>query len=136
MRDEPHLNTLDPIELLEFFKKIKHPHDVNLKHGKVETEIEDTGWAKVMIVLNGHQFICFVPVDWHRQIGGIIYMENCRQAWDEAAFLVFDRMTDWVESIYEPWVKNDTGKDINEQFLTILIKEIERLQNLFQTEKD
>ena len=134
MREEPHLHTLDPVELLRFFRDIQHPHDLNVKHAVVEAGIEDSKWAKIMLVINNFQFICFVPIDWCKQIGGVIYMENCRQAWDEAAFLIFDRMPDWVESIYTDWVKNDTGNNISDQFMTLLSKELERLQELFKKE--
>lgn len=127
------LHELNPLELLDFLKEFQDPHYINLKDADVEVEANDP-WARITLNLNEKEISYAIPLDWTKQIGSTYYYNYCKPAWDQLAYLTFARMPDWVESIYIPWVKNDTGHNMSDSFHQELLTEIERIIEFLKVE--
>lgn len=128
------LKELDPVSLLKFLKDIHTIHNISINGASIEDEGKE--WRKVTVDLNNYNYEVTIPMDWLEAVGSIFYYDHCNRAYETLAFMCFERMSDWLECIYEDWVKNDTGRKISRSFYTLLEKEIERINNLLKMEEE
>jgi len=125
------LKHLDPLELLEFLKGVQTKKNITIA---CEITTIEKDWVGVNPNINGYNFSFFVPSDWYQQIGSVYFYETSPVALAHLAFLIFERMPDYLENVYFEWVKNDTGYSVSNEFALELLEEIERIQNFLKIE--
>jgi hypothetical protein len=124
------LKHLSPPDLLNFLSRIRHTLEISKAEIRPDHDI-----IFIDVTFNNHLITITVPDDWYELIASAVFFDDSARAYEQLRFLVADRMLDWLECIYTDWVKNDTGHNIDRNFLQLIVDEIERLQIEFNTEE-
>lgn len=123
------LYLLDPEELLKFLKSIKGESSITITNADIAVDSSDT-WAEVAVEFNGQWIAYPVALDCTAQCGSIHYYKESASAEYTLKYLTIERITEWLDNIYKPWVKNDTGYNISDSFMSELYEEVERIINV------
>jgi hypothetical protein len=123
---------LYPKDFLIFLKSIKSINDLSIDNIDISEPEKHSLYVKVSMLLNKREYLCYIPIEWVKSIGAFYYFDFCKEAKQEAAAIIFERLEDYFENIYVPWIENDTGIKMDEEYHTLAIKEINRLKELFK----
>ena len=125
------LITLDPEELLTFFTGIKAKQDINMRFIAASLDHMPDNF-RFEVNLNGYKYITFVYRELPETAGAFHFMSETQRAYYIAAEHVVKGLADWFDYAYRDYVRNDTGHNINNEFATLVLTEIERIANFFE----
>ena len=123
--------SLNPEEFLNFLTHIKitgeiKVTDIELDSKDLQSQRSDT--IKLTMKINNRDYFLYLnPIYDFKLIAAFIYYKYSEDAQKAVHLEIFNSFIDFFNTTYVPYVKNDTGFSINEQFKRIIETEIEAL---------
>lgn len=124
------LHNLDPVELMELLKSIQYKTQLTIFQVELTPIDQLSEWIPMIVGFNGFHVTVLLPYNDYEGIAGAYFFNKTIEAADIVKLRLFSGLGDWVEAIYCPWVKNDVGMNLTSGFVSLLIKEIDRITNL------
>ena len=121
------LKELDPEELLIFLQKLEE----NLYISDIKIIDDHEELARVDMKLNDILFFLICPYYFYKELGSFCFFNESRHAQETAKGFVVDRLTDYFEEIYLPWLYNDTGFKMNSKFKGLINTQIDKLKEQY-----
>jgi len=119
-----------PVDFLEFLKQINSTNNINIEDVKLYTNINNENIITTIIFFNNTQIKFDLSVSEYGQVASLYYFKY-NEASEIVKKIIFDNIIDYYEYVYKRWVYNHTGFNISSEFNNLIIKEIERIQNLW-----
>ena len=132
------LHFLSPEDLATLLTTIKYPTQVSILKRKIDIPDSPREWIPVDIGLKIDNIEYFVEItipfqDYHG-LACLDFFGYNPYFHKVSCHRTFERLQNWVEDTYIDWVKNDTGQNLSKDFIAILLRELERITALFETE--